>query len=74
VINQSLEYALRQYRQRLAAFEQTHRISSDQFAKLFNAGNFGDDADWFEWEFVLDAIRETESQLKLLDRDRQCAA
>jgi hypothetical protein len=60
----ALEFNLRQYRERLAAFEQTHQMSSRQFADSFRAGKLGDDAMWFEWECVLDAIKETESQLR----------
>jgi len=62
----ALEFNTRQYRQRLAAFERAHRMTTKQFAKKFGAGALGDDAEWFEWEFALDALRETEKQLKLL--------
>jgi len=63
----ALEFNLRQYRQRLALFEQTYHMSSAQFASQYNAGTLGDDAVWLEWEFVLDAFRETQRQLDLLD-------
>jgi hypothetical protein len=63
----ALEFNLRQYRQRLALFEQTYHMSSEQFASQYNAGTLGDDAVWLEWEFVLDAFRETQRQLDLLD-------
>ncbi|MBI5033142.1 MAG: hypothetical protein HZB51_21695 [Chloroflexi bacterium] len=62
----ALDFNLRQYQERLAAFEKFHRMTSDQFAARFGAGELGDDAAWFEWEFVLDAFRNTERQLKLL--------
>jgi hypothetical protein len=68
--HKSLEFALRQYQKRLTTFERNHQMTSEQFAARFNAGNLGDDADWFEWEFVLDALRETETQLNLLDSVR----
>ncbi len=42
-------------------------MTSDKFATRFEAGELGDDTDWFEWEFVLDAYREVAQQLKLLD-------
>jgi len=60
------EFSLRQYRTRLASFEQQHQMASAQFAAKFGAGELGDDAAWFEWEFVLDAARETERQLELM--------
>ncbi len=62
----ALEFSLRQYRTRLSGFEQQHKMVSAQFASRFNAGELGDDAAWFEWEFVLDAARETERQLELV--------
>lgn len=64
---QTLVYNSRQYRQRLAAFEQAHQMTSQQFTEGFHSGKLGDDAAWFEWEFVLDALEETERQLILLD-------
>ena len=62
----SLEFSLRQYQARLSGFEQQHQMASAQFAAKFSAGELGDDAAWFEWEFVLEAIRETERQLELV--------
>jgi len=62
----ALEFNLRQYRARLLGFEQQHKMASEQFAAKFGAGELGDDAAWFEWEFVLDAARETERQLELV--------
>ncbi len=63
----TLEFSARQYRQRLAAFERAYRMTTKQFAKKFSAGKLGDEAQWFEWEFALDALRETERQAKLVD-------
>ena len=62
----SLEFSLRQYRARLTGFERQHQMASEQFATKFGAGELGDDAAWFEWEFVLEATRETERQLELV--------
>ena len=62
----SLEHNLRQYQARLAAFEKQHQMTSEQFATRFNAGELGDNAEWFEWEFVLDSSLETARQLGLL--------
>ncbi len=62
----ALEFNLREYQKRLSAFETEHKMSSEQFAKKFSAGELGDDAHWFEWEFALDALHETERQLELL--------
>ena len=68
--HKSLEFALRQYQKRLTTFERNHQMTSEQFVARFSAGNLGDDADWFEWEFVLDALRETATQLNLLESVR----
>jgi hypothetical protein len=62
----ALEFSLRQYRGRLEGFERQHQMMSEQFTTRFGAGELGDDAAWFEWEFVLDAARETERQLELV--------
>jgi len=62
----ALKVNARQYRARLDAFEKRHDMASDQFASRFSTGELGDDAHWFEWEYVLDAHRETTRQLELL--------
>lgn len=62
----TLEFNLRQYQARLAALEKRHRMTSEQFAARFSAGELGDDDEWFEWEFTLDAYTETARQLELL--------
>jgi hypothetical protein len=62
----ALEFNLRQYQTRLTAFEKQHQMSSEQFTDKFGTGELGDDVEWFEWEFVLDAYQETTRQLELL--------
>ena len=62
----ALEFNLRQYQARLATFERQHQMTSEQFALKFSAGELGDNAEWFEWEFALDAYRKTTRQLRLL--------
>jgi len=66
----ALDLKLRQYQERLGAFEQAHRMTSEQFAAKFDTGELGDDSEWFDWEFALDAFRQTDHQLKLLDSVR----
>ncbi len=58
--------SLRQYRTRLDMFEAQYGMASELFAVRFDAGELGDEADWFEWEYVLDAYREIARQLELL--------
>lgn len=62
----ALEHNLRRYKDRLTAFEEQFHMSSEQSGVRFNSGELGDGADWFEWEFVLNAYRETAQQLGLL--------
>lgn len=63
----ALELNQRQYLQRLADFEIKHQMNSEQFIKKFKNGELGDDAEWFEWEFVLDVYQKTVHQLELLE-------
>ena len=60
----ALQVNAQQYRVRLDAFEKRHDMASDQFALRFSSGELGDEADWFELEYVLDAYRETMRQLE----------
>ena len=62
----ALEHNLRRYKDRLAAFEEQFHMTSEQFGARFNSGELGDAADWFEWDFVLGAYRETAQQLDVL--------
>ena len=62
----ALRLSLDRYRARLRDFEDRHCMTSEQFSVAFAAGELGDEADWFEWEYILDAYRETRRQLDLL--------
>jgi hypothetical protein len=62
----ALELGLHQYEERLAKFERQFQMSSDDFSTKFQAGKLEDDQVWFDWEFVLEAYRETRRQLELL--------
>ena len=66
----ALEFNLHRYESRLADFERRHQMTSEQFSARFEAGELGDDADWFEWEFVISAYQETMQQLQLLNSVR----
>jgi len=50
-------------KERLTAFERRYGMVSEDFAAKFDTGELGDDADWFEWQYVLDACHETLRQL-----------
>ena len=58
----ALEFNLRKYQDRLAQFEQQHGMNSQEFAVKFDAGELGDEAHWFEWQYVLEAQQGTQRQ------------
>jgi len=60
----ALEFNLGRYKERLTAFERRYEMASEDFVAKFNAGDLGDDADWFEWQYALDAYHETLRQLQ----------
>ena len=62
----ALGFGLSKYEERLAAFERQYEMASEDFAAKFNSGELGDDADWFEWQYLLDAYHKTLRQLQLL--------
>ena len=64
----ALEANLRQYSERLKHFEERYGMDSTTFSSRFDQGDLGDEADWFEWEYNLDAYRETLRQLQILER------
>jgi hypothetical protein len=67
----ALEFNLGRYKERLTAFERRYGMASEDFAAKFNAGALGDDADWFEWQYLLDAHHETLRQLQFAGRKQQ---
>jgi hypothetical protein len=64
----ALRFSMERYSQRLERYEQQFGIDSSTFAKQFSQGELGDEADWFEWEYILDAYRETREQLEILEQ------
>ena len=63
----ALEHNLRQYERRARQFESEFEMASEVFIERFRVGSLGDESQWFEWEFVLDAARETQREMELLD-------
>jgi len=63
-----LELSLKRYQQRLQSFEQQHSMDSDKFVERFGSGELGDDADWFEWEYIIDACRQARQNLQVLEK------
>jgi hypothetical protein len=61
----ALEFNLGRYKERLAAFERQYKMASEDFVVKFNAGELGDDADWFEWQYLLEVLDEIKTMIKL---------
>ncbi len=68
---EALEFGLSRYKERLTALERRYGMTSEDFAVKFNTGELGDDADWFEWQYVLDACHETLRQLQPTERKQR---
>jgi len=58
-------------KERLTAFERQYEMASVDFAVKSNTGELGDEADWFEWQYLLDAHREKLRQLHPAERKQQ---
>jgi len=56
------------YQRRLKSFEKKHKMKSAEFFKEFNAGNLGDDAEWFDWLFVYEAYSKIIRQKKIIEK------
>lgn len=63
----ALEFGLRRYRERLTTFEKRYGLNSRSFARKFDAGELGDESDWFEWQYIWESFLETRRQLELLE-------
>jgi hypothetical protein len=61
----ALEFGLGRYKERLIALERQYEMTSEDFATKFNGGELGDDADWFEWQYLLEVLSEIGTMIKL---------
>ena len=66
----ALGFGLSRYKERLTALERRYGMTSEDFAVKFNAGELGDDVDWFEWQYLLDVYHKTLRQFQLLETIR----
>lgn len=57
----------RDYAVRLKAFEKKHQMSSEEFKKRFEAGLLGDEEEWFDWLYVMEAYNATIRKQNLLE-------
>lgn len=51
----------------LVAFEEEYQMSSVDFYNQFQAGELGDDADFFEWSAVYDMAQSLITRLQMLE-------
>lgn len=61
-----LEQELSRLEEKLAKFEAHYQRSSAQFYSLFQAGEMGDEADFFEWSAFYQMWVSTREQLNVL--------
>jgi hypothetical protein len=57
---------LSQLKADLAEFEQTYHLSSPEFYRQFQAGQFGDDMDYVEWASLVQMAENLEKRLRLV--------
>ncbi len=71
----ALGFGLSRYKERLTALERRYGMASEDFVAKFNAGELGDAADWFEWQYLLDAYRslcpDEEAGMRNGERDKR---
>lgn len=61
-----VEHELARLQDRLCNFEEQYHISSAEFYRRFQAGEMGDEADFFEWSAFYQMWLSTRDQLNLL--------
>lgn len=62
----ALTHSLNNYQSELKSFEKKYKMKSETFAKKFEMGILGDEAQWFEWLFIYKAMQKTKEKLNLL--------
>ena len=55
------------YSDRLRIYEKKYNMKSEIFIREFEAGNLGDDADWFDWLFVFEAWKKAIEKKKIIE-------
>jgi len=55
------------YSDRLRIYEKKYNMKSEIFIREFEAGNLGDDADWFDWLFVFEAWKKAVEKKKIIE-------
>jgi len=58
------------YLSRLKELETRHGMTNAEFVTKFNAGEIGDEPDWFDWDFLLRALNRINKELNILENTR----
>jgi hypothetical protein len=58
------------YLSRLKELEIRHEMTTAEFVTKFNAGEIGDEPDWFDWDFLHRALNRINGELKILGKTR----
>lgn len=56
-------HLLQRYRSKLERFEEEHGMSTETFQQRFQAGELGDDEEFFEWLAACKAVEHWEEKL-----------
>ena len=62
-----LKMSLDEYGKDLVILEKKYEISRKDFIQKFESGEFGDDAEWFEFLFAYRAFEHVKKKLKLIE-------
>ena len=58
------------FREKLAAFERQHGMSTEEFQRRFDSGELGDAPEWFDWDGYAALADSLEKKLSVLGPER----
>ena len=61
---------LRDFREKLSAFERQHGMNTPEFLRRFDSGELGDAPEWFDWDGYAALAASLENKLSILGTDR----
>lgn len=64
-----LRVKVRVLKRRIKEFEDRYGMDSDTFRERFEAGELGDDEEFFLWWSLLEALRAVEKRLKSVEEE-----
>mgnify|MGYP006302439083 CR=1 FL=1 len=54
------------YLSRLKEFEKKYGMTTARFLKKFNSGEIEDESDWFDWQFLHQALTRIDNEITIL--------